>query len=133
MGGEAVFLGEVRVHLKEPVQFSQKQTGNPSIKEPQRAMLNSSAWYFLRSRESQVQSSRGTTPPGTTPPGTRQSRNEDSSLGSLRLVLHHIVDPVLPSHSYDKLRALLLKSPQYKVYFSQFFVYYNIYLYINKK
>ncbi|XP_077293823.1 ras GTPase activating protein 1 [Arctopsyche grandis] len=99
---DTFFLGEVRL----PLQTLQH-----------RAVLNTSAWYLLGSRQGfshQNSGSGNELNRGSTPSGTQYSNITPTSLGSLRLNLHHTLDRVLPSQAYDGLRSLLLQQPQFQ-------------------
>lgn len=52
---------------------------------------------------------------GSTPSGTQYSNVNPTSLGSLRLLLNHTLDRVLPPKTYDKLNSLLLQQHPNKV------------------
>lgn len=89
MGGDNVFLGEIKV----PMHGKQQQNS-----------VKTDAWYFLQPRTSQTRPARSC----ATPPGTRLS--SDNSLGSLRLKLVYTADHVFPLATYDNLLNLLLQS-----------------------
>lgn len=98
MGGEDLFLGEVRIPLRA---------------NATQQLVSNNAWYYLQPRRGQDRSGMIRSISCSTPPGTRLS--SDNSLGSLRLQVYYTADCVFSSEVYTPLRNLLLDSVNVQV------------------
>lgn len=101
MGGEDVFLGEIKI----PIHGKQQQCA-----------IKPDAWYYFQPRATLARPMRSC----ATPPGTRLS--SDNSLGSLRLKIVYTADHVFPLATYDNLLNLLIQSLEQPVILSPVYI-----------